>query len=161
MRRIVGAAHPDGMSQLVGNSVHTSAQSRLVTWNRRRYWIATGLLCTMFIVSPLLTFIDPEGTRRATTDLGYPAYIGMYPLAFAKLAAVFAILWRRSSTLVMFAFAGLLYDLLLALSAHIHENDFPYGWLAVFGLVIWCAAFWVERDRVAHEAHEAALEAAR
>jgi hypothetical protein len=39
--------------------------------------------------------------------------------------------------------------MVLALMAHVHEDDFPSGWPAVFGLVVWCAAFWVERDRSA------------
>jgi hypothetical protein len=122
-----------------------------MSWNRWRYWLPTGLLCLIFVVSAALSLLDPETTRQTTTELGFPAFIGTYPLAVAKLAAVVVILWRRWPTLRLFAFAGLLYDMVLALMAHIHEEDFPSGWLAVFGLVVWCGAFWVERDRSARE----------
>lgn len=114
---------------------------------RRLYWFVTGLFCAVFLVSALLTFVDPEGTREATARLGFPPFIGTYPLALAKLAGVAAILWRRSTTLITFAFAGFLYDLVLALTAHVYENDFPNGWLAVFGLVVWCGAYRLERRR--------------
>ena len=120
-------------------------------WKRRRYWVVTGLFCLMFIVSALLTFLDPAGTKRGTAKLGFPVYIGLYPLAVAKLAGVGAILWRKWPIVTLFAFAGFLYDVLLALAAHVHEKDFPNGWLAVVGLVLWCAAFAVERDRVRFE----------
>jgi hypothetical protein len=126
-------------------------RTRPAAWNRRRYWIITGLFCLMFLVSVALTAVDPEGTRTGTEKLGYPVYIATYPLAAAKLAGVAVILWRRWPTLRVFAFAGFLYDLILAVSAHIHERDFPYGWLAVFGLGLWCGAYWVERDRVVTE----------
>ena len=120
-------------------------------WNRPRYQIITGLFCTIFIVSVALTIFDPAGTRVGTERLGFPVYIALYPLALAKLAAVVVILWRRWPTLRIFAFAGLLFDMVLALMAHIHEGDFPAGWLAVFGLVVWCGAFAVERERTAAE----------
>lgn len=129
------------------SSSPASDASPAATWHRRRYWIVTGLFCGVFIVSALLTLFDPEGTRRQTAELGYPVYIATYPLAAAKIAGVVAILSRWSPTLTMFAFAGFLFDLILAGAAHVYERDFPYGWLAVFGLVLWCAAFWVERDR--------------
>jgi hypothetical protein len=139
------------MTTTHASSVRSSGPTETASWNRWRYWVPTGLLCLIFVVSAALSLLDPETTRQTTTDLGFPAFIGTYPLAFAKLAAVVVILWRRWPTLRLFAFAGLLYDMVLALMAHVHEDDFPAGWLAVFGLVVWCAAFWVERDRSARE----------
>lgn len=146
MRRLRSLHDDRVMSSIVAPTV-----SPTPTWNHRRYWIVTGLFCAIFVVSAALTFLDPSGTREATAELGFPAYIGTYPLALAKLAAVFVILSRRWPTLRMFAFAGLLFDIVLALSAHIYEGDFPYGWLAVFALVMWCAAFAVDRERTAAE----------
>lgn len=96
------------------SSVRSSGPTEAVSWNRWRYWVPTSLLCLVFVVSAALSLLDPETTRRTTTDLGFPAFIGTYPLAFAKLAAVLVIVWRRWPTLRLFAFAGLLYDMVLA-----------------------------------------------
>jgi DoxX-like family len=115
--------------------------------DRRAYWVALGLFTIMFAYSAIWSIVDPDGTKRATAKLGYPGYLGVYPLATAKLAGLAAILSRRSRTLTHFAFAGFLFDLLLALAGHIHTNDFPSGWLAVLGLVFWVAAFVMDTKR--------------
>jgi hypothetical protein len=57
---------------------------------------------------------------------------------------VLTILWGRWTTLTLFAFAGFLYDLVLALGAHIAHQD-PQGFLAAAGLVIWAGAFLTDR----------------
>ncbi|MGL5826404.1 MAG: DoxX family protein [Nocardioides sp.] len=133
------------------NSESTKSRSSSVGWNKPRYWLLTGLLVFMMGYSALWTLVDPQGTYDNTEKLGFPGFIGTYPLAAAKIAAVVVIVWRRWPVLTIFAFAGLIYDVSLALMAHIYEGDFPSGWLAVLGVVIWCGAFWAERDRVAHE----------
>lgn len=112
---------------------------------QRLYWVATGLFCFMFIYSAVWTIVDPVGTRIETVRLGFPAYV-IYPLAAAKLLGVAVIVWGRLRTLSGFAFAGFLYDLLLALSAHVALRE-SYGWVAAFGLVLWGCAFWVDRRR--------------
>ena len=102
--------------------------------------ISLSLLAAVFIVSALLTFVDPDGTRTSFAKLGFPTFIA-YPAAIAKLSAVVVILQKRLPTLRTFAFAGLLFDMILALMAHVQVNDFPAGWLAVFGLAVWSVAF--------------------
>jgi hypothetical protein len=109
--------------------------------------VPIGLLCLVFVASAALTIADPNGTRVTSAELGFPTFLAVYPLAAAKLAAVVAILWRKSKVLTHFAFAGLLYDMLLALGGHIDANDFPAGFLAVFGLIVWGFAFWVSEQR--------------
>jgi hypothetical protein len=133
-------------------SAHATNRTRAASWNHRRYWVITGLFCLLFLASAALILLDPQGTRINSEKLGFPPYIAVYPSAAAKIAGVVVILWRRWPTLRMFAFAGFLYDMVLALMAHIHESDFPSGWLAVFGIMVWCGAIWGERDRVAAEA---------
>lgn len=124
-------------------SAPASPSSR--AWNRRLVWIATGLFTLMFVYSGVWSLVDPEGTRQTMIDLGFPVYF-LYPQAVAKLVGIAVILWGRSRTLSGLAFAGFLYDLLLALGAHIAEGD-PDVWLAVFGLVVWGGAFWADRQR--------------
>lgn len=119
----------------------SSAQVR----GRRLYWVATGLLCLIFVYSGVWSFVDPEGTRIETVRLGFPGYV-VYPLAIAKLLGVAVILWGRSRTLTGFAFAGFLYDLILALSAHIALRE-SYGWVDVFALLAWTGAYLADRQR--------------
>jgi DoxX-like family len=136
-------------SSSVAQTVSTEAPAP--SWNRRAYWIAIGLFTVMFAYSAGWSLIDPSGTKIATAKLGYPGYLAVYPLATAKLLGLVAIHRRRSRTLTHFAFAGFLFDLLLALAGHIHTHDFPYGWLSVFGLVLWAAAFTMDTKRAAAE----------
>ena len=55
-------------------------------------------------------------------SLGYPTYI-IYPLAFAKIVGVLAILTKKSTFLKELAYAGFFFDFILAVSAHINAND--------------------------------------
>ncbi|MGL5826405.1 MAG: DoxX family protein [Nocardioides sp.] len=127
------------------------ASSSVVAWDRRRYWLLTGLLLFTMGYSAVWTLVDPQGSYEGAERLGFPGFIAAYPLAMVKLAAIVVIVWRRWPVLTLFAYAGFLYDLVLALLGHIGADDFPYGLVAVLGLVFWCGAFWVERDRVTHE----------
>lgn len=111
----------------------------------RTYWVATGLFCAVFVFSGVWSIVDPDGARETLSRLGYPEFF-VYPQAIAKLLGVAAILYGRWRTLALFAFAGFLYDLLLALAAHIAIDD-PQAFLAIAGLVVWAAAFWVDRRR--------------
>jgi DoxX-like family len=124
-----------------------AAPSRSASSAGWKYWLPTGLLCLVFIASAALTILDPSGTRATSTKLGFPTILSVYPLALAKLAAVAAVLWRKSKVLTHFAFAGLLYDMLLALGGHIEAKDFPAGFLAVFGLIVWVFAFRASEQR--------------
>lgn len=124
-----------------------AAPSRTASSAGWKYWLPTGLLCLVFIASVTLTILDPTGSRVASTKLGFPTFLAVYPLAAAKLSAVLAILWRKSKVLTHFAFAGLLYDMLLALGGHIDAKDFPAGYLAVFGLIVWAFAFRANEQR--------------
>lgn len=105
----------------------------------------TGLFCLMFVYSAVWSLVDLQGTQVQTRDLGFPDYF-VIPQSIAKLLGIAAILSRRSRTLTNLAFAGFLYDLLLALGAHIANRE-TWGFVAAFGLVLWGAAFWADRRR--------------
>jgi type IV secretory pathway TrbD component len=119
--------------------------STVITPPRTRllYWIAIGLFCFMFVFSAVWSFVDPTGAEIEYRHLEYPTWI-VYPLAAAKLLGVIAILTNKSQTLKDFAYAGFLYDLILALGAHISKGE-DKVFLAVFGLVLWVAAFAMDR----------------
>lgn len=116
----------------------------------RLYWLATGLFCAIFVLSALSYFVDYDGAAATYERLGYPDRL-VWPLAAAKLLGVAAILWGRSRTLTLFAFAGFLFDLLLALQAHIAEREADVV-LLVMGLALWAFAFWAHRRRYGHTA---------
>jgi hypothetical protein len=153
MPRSAGKIHPLTDPRLAqhnndGVMSTSTAPSRISSSAGWKYWLPIGLLCLIFLVSFTLTTVDPDASRVASTKLGFPTFLAVYPLAAAKLAAVVAILWRKSKVLTHFAFAGLLYDLLLALGGHIDANDFPAGYLAVFGILVWVFAFRASEQRV-------------
>jgi hypothetical protein len=118
--------------------------ARRIDWG---YWLPTGLFCVLFLASATLSLGDLEGTRAAMRDLGYPTYM-LYPQAIAKLLGIGVILTGWSRTLTALAYAGFLYDLLLALAGHIHERE-AFGWVALLGLLLWLWAFWADRRRFA------------
>ncbi len=109
----------------------------------RLYWIAIGLFTLLFVSSIALTFGDLEGSYASYARLGFPAW-SVYFNGFAKIFGLVALLTNKSRTLKDFAFAGFLYDLLLALSAHSVLRE-PDVLLPLFGLVLWGFAFVMDR----------------
>jgi len=107
------------------------------------YWTATSLFYFMFLFSAVWTLVDPAGAIIETKHLGYPGFT-VYPLAIAKLLGVVAIATNKSKTLKEFAFAGFLYDLILAVMGHYYQHEAKIG-LALFGLVLWVCAFLADR----------------
>ena len=67
----------------------------------------------------------------------------MWPLTAAKALGVLAIIFSRSRSLRDFAYAGFLYDLLLAIGAHVVHGD---TWIvvALISLAIWVFAYVTE-----------------
>ncbi len=107
------------------------------------YFIATGLFFTVFIVSILLSVLDPQGTIDEYRKLSFPTWL-LIPQTLAKALGLLAISQRRWPVLKDFAFAGFLYNLLLALGAHIAVRDVNVV-LAIIGLAAWVFAFTMDR----------------
>jgi hypothetical protein len=114
-----------------------------VLTTQRLYWLATGLFSLLFIGSSILGFADPQGAYDEYRHLEFPSWI-LYPLSLLKALGVVAIISNKSQTLKDFAFAGFLYDLLLAIGGHLAQMDVKI-WLAIFGLVLWGFAFYMDR----------------
>lgn len=109
----------------------------------RLYWIATGLFTLLFSVSVILTLGEFPISVEVYRVLGFDRWLVFFN-AFAKILGLAAILQNRSRTLKEFAFAGFLFDLLLALVAHILLQQIEV-FLALFGLVLWTFAFVMHR----------------
>lgn len=86
------------------------------------YWISTGLLSAMMLLSAGMYFFNTEQIKAAFEAYNYPTYL-IYPLAIAKLLGVVAILTRKSATLKEWAYAGFLFDFVLAAVAHNVAGD--------------------------------------
>lgn len=81
------------------------------------YWIATILMCAMFLYSAQMYFFNTEMVQGFFESFNYPSYI-VIPLAIAKVLGVIMVLWRASSWLTEWAYAGFFFDVVFAFFAH-------------------------------------------
>ena len=104
--------------------------------NKIIYWIATGLLSALLLMSAGLYVFNNEEVSQTFMALGYPTYI-IYPLAVAKISAVLVILSQKLTLLKEWAYAGLFFNFILATSAHIniHDGDQIGGIIALILLI--------------------------
>lgn len=92
--------------------------------NKIVFWIATGLLSLMMLMSAVYMYIINHETIAVPNfeSLGFPTWI-IYPLAIAKILGVIAITTRKSNKLKEWAYAGFFFNFLLAAVAHIKVGD--------------------------------------
>jgi len=81
------------------------------------YWITTVIMCGIFLFSATMYLTKYEMVVGFFEHLGFPVWI-IYPLAFAKIAGVIAVLTNLNRTLKEWAYAGFFFDAVLAFSAH-------------------------------------------
>ncbi|SEL08683.1 DoxX-like family protein [Aquimarina amphilecti] len=86
------------------------------------YWISTGILSALFMFSSMMYIFNYPRIEGFFINLGFPIWI-IYPLAILKTFGVLAILTKKNNFLKELAYAGFLFDVILALSAHIMVND--------------------------------------
>jgi hypothetical protein len=86
------------------------------------YYASTGLLTLLMLFSAGMYILNNEVVQGMFTNFGYPTYI-IYPLAIAKLLGVFAIWNTKFNALKEWAYAGFLFDFVLAFFAHKMIND--------------------------------------
>lgn len=105
--------------------------------NRIIYFVATGLLTALMLMSAGMYFFNHEMVAETFGKLGYPSYI-IYPLAIAKILGLIAIWTKKSNTLKEWAYAGFFFDFVLAISAHLYVKDgeFAPALVAIFLLIV-------------------------
>jgi hypothetical protein len=86
------------------------------------YLVATVLLSANMLLSAGMYVFKNEMVVEMFTALSYPPYI-IYPLAIAKILGLIAIWSNKSRTLKEWAYAGFVFELLLAISAHVNVGD--------------------------------------
>lgn len=98
------------------------------------YWVATGLLTALMLISAILDIFYNDMVRETYTKLSYPTYI-IYPLGIAKILGLIVIWSKKTNTLKKLAYAGFFFHLLLAFGAHINVNDLGFV-PAIVGIVL-------------------------
>lgn len=131
---------------MTSSPTRTAGPSTAPRLSLRWYLAASAPFFLIFLGSIALTFADLDATRLATVGYGYPAWV-VVPQGVAKVLGLIAILSRRSPLLTGLAFAGFLYDTLLALGAHLVQQDVPNIALATAGALATAAAYWAHRRR--------------
>jgi hypothetical protein len=89
------------------------------------YWISTGFLCLAYLGGAMAYLTQRPMVEQGFAMFGYPPYL-INVLIVAKIAAPLAILTRFSVWLSDLAYAGILFHLLLAISAHVNAADNGY-----------------------------------
>ena len=89
------------------------------------YWVATGLLGLFMVGSGIGYFLKTDEVQATFAQLGFPTYL-VIPVGIAKILAIVAIVTNLNSTLRGLAYAGLFFEFLIALSAHLNAADNEY-----------------------------------
>ncbi len=103
------------------------------------HWIFTGLISALMLMSASMYFVKNDEIQLAFTGFGFPTWL-IYPLAIAKILGVLMLLTKFNKTLTEFAYAGILFNLLLAFGAHTAIGD-GESMGAIIGLVLWIGSF--------------------
>lgn len=107
--------------------------------NKIIYWLATGLLSLMLVMSAGMYVFNFEMVHDEFVKLGFPVYI-IYPLAFLKVVAVAVILVGKLESLKEWAYAGLLFDFILAFFAHYMIGD-GEQLAALIAILLWMVSY--------------------
>jgi hypothetical protein len=113
-----------------------------MTKTRIAYWISTALLCLIYLGGAAAYILQRPMVEEGFAHFGYPSYL-ITVLIVAKIAAPLAILSRVSVSLSDLAYAGMLFHLLLAISAHLNAGDggfFP----ALVALILLLISFFTQ-----------------
>jgi len=108
--------------------------------NKIIYWVSTGLLTAMMLMSAGMYVFNNEAISEVFAGLGYPAYI-IYPLAIAKVLGLLAIWLDKSKSLKEWAYAGFFFDFVLAFFAHWMINDGEFGGALVALVLLFVSYF--------------------
>jgi hypothetical protein len=105
--------------------------------NKIIYWIVTGLLTVLMLMSAVMYFMNYEMVSATFLKLGFPTFV-IYPLAIAKILGLIAILSKKSKLLKEWAYAGFFFDFVLAFFAHIvaKDGEFAPALIAIVLLIV-------------------------
>ena len=100
------------------------------------YRISTGLLTAMVSLGIGMYIFQYELVSDMWIALGFPTFV-IYPLAAAKTLGLIAIWSNKSKMLKEWAYAGFVFDFILAIGAHLNVSDGEFaGALVVLILAV-------------------------
>ncbi|AUC74597.1 DoxX family protein [Olleya sp. Bg11-27] len=108
------------------------------------YWITTILVCAIFLYSAQMYFFNTEMAQGYFKSLSYPSYI-VIPLAIIKVLGVVMILWRKSTWLTEWAYAGFFFDVILATVAHYNAGQGLFG-LSFYAVFLVLISYFLGKD---------------
>lgn len=86
------------------------------------HWIFTGLLSVLLVMGASMYIFDHETAVESFGKLGFPQWL-IYPMAIGKFSAVLMLLTKFNKNLTQWAYAGIFFNLLLAVGAHVAISD--------------------------------------
>ena len=90
--------------------------------NKIIYWISTGLLSVLLLMSAVMYIFNNAIVSEMFTNFGYQIYI-IYPLAIAKILAVGVLISQKQSKIKEWAYSALFFEFVLAFFAHFMIGD--------------------------------------
>lgn len=112
-------------------------------WNKIIYWIVTGALSLMMVMSAGMYFIKTDEIIEVFISLGYNGRI-VIPLAILKIVGIIVILTNLSRTLKEWAYFGFLLDFVLALEGHLAANDDRHL-TAIIAIILWSFSYMYDK----------------
>lgn len=89
---------------------------------RISHWILTGLLSALLLMSASMYFMKYEEMSLGFATFGFPTWL-IYPMGVAKILGVLMILTKFKHWLTEWAYAGIFFNALLAIGAHVNIGD--------------------------------------
>lgn len=89
---------------------------------RISHWILTGLLSALLLMSAGMYFMNYEEMSLGFATFGFPTWL-IYPMGIAKILGVLMILTKFKHWLTEWAYAGIFFNALLAIGAHLNIGD--------------------------------------
>ena len=89
---------------------------------RITYLASTGLLSLILSFGVSMYIVEYDMVAEMFKALGFPTYL-VYPVGTAKILVIITLWWKKLGVFREWAYAGLIYLLLLATSAHLVAGD--------------------------------------
>ena len=86
------------------------------------YRVITGIFSLLIFMGACMYFFNHDLAKEMFESLHFPTYL-IYPMGIAKILGLIAIWSNKSKTLKEWAYAGFMFNLVLAISAHLNVND--------------------------------------
>jgi len=99
--------------------------------------IVTGLLSALVLLGASQYFFNHDMVKGMFENLHFPVYL-IYPMGIAKISGVIAIWFSTSNRIKEWAYAGFVFNFLLAISAHLNvaDGEFMGGLIALILTIV-------------------------